>query len=426
MTDMTELSLTKPDLGQMLSQARQAKGLAVEEMAARLRIRRAYLEALEKNDFNALPGLVYGIGFIRSYARALDLNEVDIVAMYKNQNGVEAVKPKYEARMPKIESRIPGGIPLVIGAVVAAGIFVFWYMTHSEVGNLSSRISDVPEPLAAAIKQEPGPIAPLPPTPLAVVPPSTAPTSPNTASGIGQTDKNLLPLMPLAPNNSAATGTAPPPLAINQAGGGAKSAQAPAQAPAQPPAAPPAATLAPANIGAVPPLTNNLTGAQTNNTNNAAKPTPAKTAPEKSPNDKTNNPPAPAGTPLAAKSFGNGSYGAPDGRIVFTATEDSWIEIISKDNNTVIFSRLLKTGESYHVPTGRTGLLMSTGNAGGLAVTVDSKTAPVLGASGVVRHEIDLSADKLLNGTAVPKATRKKNPPNPANPPTEAAPIPKP
>ena len=119
-----------------------------------------------------------------------------------------------------------------------------------------------------------------------------------------------------------------------------------------------------------------------------------------------------------SKSLGNGVYGVQDARIVIKAVEETWIEIVRKDDKSMVFSRLLKTGESYNVPKLNSGLIMSTGNAGGIVIAVDNNNVPDLGPQGAVRHEIDLTAEKLIAGTAVPKQTRNKKPivPNTSQP----------
>ena len=49
----------------------------------------------------------------------------------------------------------------------------------------------------------------------------------------------------------------------------------------------------------------------------------------------------------------------------------------------------------------REGLVMLTGNAGGLEISVDGKTVPALGPSGAVRRNILLDPDALIEGRAV-------------------------
>jgi len=67
-------------------------------------------------------------------------------------------------------------------------------------------------------------------------------------------------------------------------------------------------------------------------------------------------------------------------------------------NQTIVFSRVLKAGETYRVP--RAGLLLRTGNAGALAVTVDGKPAPAIGGVGAMRRNVALDPEALLAGTA--------------------------
>ena len=62
-----------------------------------------------------------------------------------------------------------------------------------------------------------------------------------------------------------------------------------------------------------------------------------------------------------------------------------------------LLTRVLRAGDSYRVPD-RPGLLMETGNAGGLEITVDSETIPDLGPKGAVRRGIALDADSLKSG----------------------------
>ena len=80
------------------------------------------------------------------------------------------------------------------------------------------------------------------------------------------------------------------------------------------------------------------------------------------------------------------TYGAADGstRIVLRANSDSWIQVRDSDRS-VLFTGVLKPGESYRVPD-RAGLSMRAGNAGGLDVMVDGKPVPSLGPIGAVRN----------------------------------------
>jgi cytoskeleton protein RodZ len=85
------------------------------------------------------------------------------------------------------------------------------------------------------------------------------------------------------------------------------------------------------------------------------------------------------------------------GQIDIRATADCWIQVRAPDQS-IVFSRVLKAGETYHVP--RPGLLLRTGNAGALAITVDGKPAPAIGSVGALRRSVALDPEALLAGTA--------------------------
>src|SRR5271165_5056824 len=110
-------------------------------------------------------------------------------------------------------------------------------------------------------------------------------------------------------------------------------------------------------------------------------------------------PPVSAGPPTISRNEGPRTYGVIDGpaRIVIRATADSWIQIRNTDQS-VLFTRVLKAGESYRVPD-RPGVLMRTGNAGGLEITVDGKPAPSVGPIGAIRN-VPLEPQALMPGTA--------------------------
>ena len=87
-----------------------------------------------------------------------------------------------------------------------------------------------------------------------------------------------------------------------------------------------------------------------------------------------------------------------DARVVITAVDDSWVQVQGPDNE-LLLTRILHPGDTYRVPD-RPGLVMVTGNAGGLEIQVDDAPAPSLGPLGVVMRNIALDPDRLLAGNA--------------------------
>jgi cytoskeleton protein RodZ len=86
------------------------------------------------------------------------------------------------------------------------------------------------------------------------------------------------------------------------------------------------------------------------------------------------------------------------GKIVIRARLESWIQI-TNDKKEAVFSRVLRAGETYTVPE-EAGLMLTTGNAGGIEITVDGKKLKSLGTVGLVKRDIPLDPNKLKDGSA--------------------------
>src|SRR5712692_5751037 len=77
-----------PSLGPYLSGLRQERGLSIEEMARATRVASSYLEALEREDFGALPAPVFTKGFIRAYCQVVGASPDEALTRYAESAGV--------------------------------------------------------------------------------------------------------------------------------------------------------------------------------------------------------------------------------------------------------------------------------------------------------------------------------------------------
>ena len=128
-----EIGNTEPTApGERLRAAREAKGMSVDDVSSATRIPKRHLETIEDGDFAELPGRTYAIGFSRSYAKAVDLNEDEIVNEVREQLGIE--DPSERHRDGTIhQTEDPARLPsrgLVVASIIAAlvllaGLFAF-------------------------------------------------------------------------------------------------------------------------------------------------------------------------------------------------------------------------------------------------------------------------------------------------------------
>jgi cytoskeleton protein RodZ len=73
-----------PDIGNILREARIRRGLSVTDVEDVTKIRGKYIEALEENDFEVLPGPTVVKGFLRSYAIFLKLDPDLVLHEYRS------------------------------------------------------------------------------------------------------------------------------------------------------------------------------------------------------------------------------------------------------------------------------------------------------------------------------------------------------
>jgi cytoskeleton protein RodZ len=67
---------------------RQTKGISLEQISNVTKLRVATLQAIEDGDFDALPGGIYNISYIRQYARAIDADESHLIQLYRLQHQI--------------------------------------------------------------------------------------------------------------------------------------------------------------------------------------------------------------------------------------------------------------------------------------------------------------------------------------------------
>lgn len=346
-------------IGDDLQAARLARGEDLQDIAAQLRIRHAYLDAIERGDFEALPGPTYAIGFVRAYARYLSLDANDMIARFKIEAAGLDAPAELTFPEPVSESRVPRGGLVVIALLLAVAAYGGWYYLSTRDMTIADIVPAVPGDLASAPEGE---TANLPPemADLAPPPPETM-QPPASATESAPSDAPSPSVTPPAPvPQSAAPSVAPAPPSAAQT---APASSAPAQtAPAQP---------APSQSAVIPAVPN-LGG------NSAA----------------TSGEAADAGPRV----YGEGNA---DARIVLRARGDSWVQIRASDDS-LVMTRTLRSGDSYRVPNQR-GLKLMTGNAGALDIVVDGEVTPSLGPFGAVRRNVALDVERLKAGTAAPQ-----------------------
>lgn len=148
---------TRPDLsdlsvGEILRRERMRYGKTLEDVEAMLRIRIAYLEAIEQSDHTRLPGRVYAIGFVRSYAEYLGLDGAKIIAMFKRQATAtnSGTSPELNFPVAASERRVASPWLFVSATVLAVAAVAVWVMSSKPVFPPADEIPPAPPGISAS------------------------------------------------------------------------------------------------------------------------------------------------------------------------------------------------------------------------------------------------------------------------------------
>ncbi|MGZ8310442.1 MAG: helix-turn-helix domain-containing protein [Allosphingosinicella sp.] len=151
-------------VGERLQQAREAKGLSLEDLASQTRIPVRHLQHIEKGEWDALPAITYCVGFVRSYANVVGLDGAVLGReVRENLGGIRPRAPVAEYYQPADPARVPPrSLAIIVGLliVVLIGGYLIWRGTLD--GEDSSTAVTVPVPEAQAPTTQPRPAAPQP------------------------------------------------------------------------------------------------------------------------------------------------------------------------------------------------------------------------------------------------------------------------
>jgi cytoskeleton protein RodZ len=154
-------------VGQELAAAREARGLALADVAQQLKFAPRQLEALEQEQFGALPGATFAKGMVRSYARLLKLDPEPLlqrVAGHFEVPDSNRLAARYHQPVPFSDSArkstfvylgLSAGVLVLVGAVAYE-----WHQERTAVARPASRATpSVAKAAPREAKPRPAPVA---------------------------------------------------------------------------------------------------------------------------------------------------------------------------------------------------------------------------------------------------------------------------
>lgn len=131
-----DLTLFKYKVGQRLRSARERAGLELSDIAARTRIPLRHLSAIEQSDYSQLPSSTYSVGFVKSYARALGLDDIEFGRDVREELGARtpgtSTVQNYEPTDPKRVAPKWFAWVFALLALLVVGGYLLWRHNASE------------------------------------------------------------------------------------------------------------------------------------------------------------------------------------------------------------------------------------------------------------------------------------------------------
>ena len=358
--------------GASLRAIREAAGFDIAEIAAELRIPKAYLEALETEQHDLLPGETYGQGYIKSYCKFLKIDAGPYLDKFKMQMSRHGSRPVHHFPDEVLEPRMSGAMISMLLVLILLGGYLGWQMLDRfDLNPLTSQ-----------------------PTQIAQTNTNTASVSAADEASDGQGENTQL----NQPENAPAEESAAVDTVIADVNESAPSiAEDTAQTQDEDISTQPVETAETAEDAEdVSGTAIDVAEVEAEAEENVAEISATQT--ETTQAEATQAESTQAG--LAESSQQNANTASalatarePADEIIISAIAPSWVEVV-RENGDIVLNKLFKPGDQYVSPAD-TKLYLSTGNAGGLVLTLPGMSEFNVGQVGEIVRDLPLSRDSL-------------------------------
>jgi len=161
-------------VGAELRAARQRLGWALPDVAATLRIRLPFLEAIEDGRIADLPGNAYAVGFLRTYASSLGLDAAEVARRFRAEASEVNRKTELAFPAPVPQRGVPIGAVVLLGLLLTGGAYVGWFRMSGETRTATEVVPAVPDRLAPLADRAAPPSNPSPQVASILPPPASA------------------------------------------------------------------------------------------------------------------------------------------------------------------------------------------------------------------------------------------------------------
>lgn len=166
-TSIPSSTLSLVAVGRLLVEAREKMGLSVDEVGNRLRLTSRQVEAMESGNIDALPGPAFVRGFLRNYAKLLQIDAEPLLEACRAHSPESAPKQiSLHSENIQIAGRDRKGWTVYLAATMIVVLVLAAWFAYMDFSEIETRPA---QPVDAAIPHEipetaiqPQPVQPLP------------------------------------------------------------------------------------------------------------------------------------------------------------------------------------------------------------------------------------------------------------------------
>lgn len=122
-------------VSEVLKQAREEKGVSLSQVEQDTKIKKVYLEAIERGEFLSLPSENYALGFVKNYAKYLDLPVSSVVPLFRREYKSKAVSivPEFRKTQHKFNKKFLFGTRGLIISFIGIILVVYIFFQYNSV-----------------------------------------------------------------------------------------------------------------------------------------------------------------------------------------------------------------------------------------------------------------------------------------------------
>jgi cytoskeleton protein RodZ len=133
------VAATRVNPGETLRQARESRGWSLPDVALKMNLTAASLSYIEAGQFDKLPGHTFARGYVRAYAKTLDLDQAALVSQFDQYTGTDSAGSAVHAlgrieEPVRLSHNILRIVSLLLLVVLVGGGFFWWQDQTSQRG----------------------------------------------------------------------------------------------------------------------------------------------------------------------------------------------------------------------------------------------------------------------------------------------------